>query len=953
MSDPQWQSSVGYFGSQMIGSSSQTRQILGTNQPRPLLLSPDKRISDSITQNRVKLQIPIGLVDPRNKKYGVRAVMPRPKQATQWSLYALRERERENIRRSRKVSQNFIDKNMAPRKSNRPRYIPSPPDAAKSLENTKNHQNPRLIPRKNQEDAKLNLNSPISQSSRQSSPTSSDGSIPDFPIPSIIGPARRSLRVSSPPSAHRAISSFYSRPSVIPPRNEEHYSSRTSSYHTYASSAALPSTFRGSAEIPMPKLTPKSLTSSNSMSSDWKLSKIEVAREYSLQNINNVGMAVTSNSDIELSKPKSLAASTYEKNPTLSVIDHSTVGARAPILPRVSLEHDFNLRLERFKDFNYSNVEIPSISGLDQINDIKTDESGNAMRLLINKNNADFVPETDFQKKKSNTFRNYRDATNSSKEENSQSYKTDFPDVIRRVPKSIVQIDGGKKFKYIALNDNSHGIYAQRNLNSREQDKNNVSQLTRLEYYENQNYLNDEKSLSSSFKFPKPARKYDRYCGLSSINFAILIFLIIAIIVTATFLPLFFFVFHKQRMSSGVKALEFCATNKISRCQNGGSSFLLEDKTCACICTNGFTGNTCSTSVDSSVCSSIMFAGQRALIGSSVKRLIVDAQKNFSVPLNAGLILARFNAASLSCLAENALVTFNGKSFREGDADDSPIRSLRPGISNITKILSNNRRPPFTGYLNNNIETSLIVEPLDNSEDSDDPEDSDYSENADYSEDADYSSSRSLESTTTIFVTITPTLIPPMTSSSLSEKSTTTVTVTITPSTTPFVPAPSISYGFNRTTSRISPVSSQQPSITHTSFIPPPISTSSSSASSSPPAYGTLPPSVYVANEIILDFARVVTLFVLQETDLNEAINTQISFQKIFSKNFLTYPTLRNLTLSKTSNKITVDLLYSTVDLGDGAGIIGSTIVNLNNTNNHFYTINQLQGRYNTITNDH
>ncbi|POS83378.1 hypothetical protein EPUL_006173 [Erysiphe pulchra] len=909
MSDSPWQPSSRSPGTLTIGSSSKARQILGTTQPRPYLLSPDKTILDTNVQNRVKLKVPIGLVDQRNKKYVVNTEFIRQKQPKQWSLIAIRERERENNRRYQEQSKISMGINVAPRKPNRPRYIPSPADTAKLNEKTPKHKKLRSSSARQIEDAIFDLNPPNAQFPCISSSESSNGSIPEFPVPSNIGPAQRSLHVSSSPANKRVISSFYSRPSMMSHVNDEFYSSRTSSYHTYASSAALPSTFRGSVE--MPKINRKlgSHTSSSSKSIDSKTSRIEIAREYSLMNINNVGMALTSNSDIELSKPKSIAT-TYIGP---SRVEFNSEAARSQSLSNFNPKHNLNSRSERSKDIKYSNLKFPSTLEPDPANKLKANDFEYANPSSTNSNNADlFDPVTGVQRISRSPSNFYQDFeiykttpqnSSATKQIDPQMSVTSLPDLIRRASRFIAQIDRGKELeKRALLNNNYNGTYTKKDIfYEQEREINNCSPTVHLEDGVNQDFLGDEKSLSLGFKFPKPAHKRNRCCGLPVITFVVLLFMLVVIIAAAILIPLFF-VFHKQSMVSRSKDLELCATTKTSRCQNGGSSYLLDDDTCACICTNNFTDKTCTTSVDSSVCSSILFSGQRALIGSSVERLIEVAKKNFNVPLNTGLILAHFNTESLSCLAENALVTFNGKSFREDDTHYKQTQMLSTGILKKSELLSNDRYASNIENLLSNMESRSID---------------------DYPDNFSNSPISSLDSTTTVFVTITPNVIPSITPtiSSSEDSSTTTVTVTI----TPLVPTPSISYGPSQTTTPESTVPNTSPSVTSSAY-------SSSSIYSTPSATSTPLPPINVANEVTLDFARVVTLFVLQKTDLTQAINTQTLLQKVFDHKFLSYSSARNLTLSKTSNIITVDLLHLSVDLGDGAGIFGGTVATSNNT---------------------
>lgn len=100
-------------------------------------------------------------------------------------------------------------------------------------------------------------------------------------------------------------------------------------------------------------------------------------------------------------------------------------------------------------------------------------------------------------------------------------------------------------------------------------------------------------------------------------------------------------------------------------CQNGGIAIPNADQSCNCICINGFTGRTC-TDNDANGCTSTTIANtaNNATVGSGIPRLVAGANKNFNIPLDATRILSVFSNLSLSCAAENALITFNGLAAR-------------------------------------------------------------------------------------------------------------------------------------------------------------------------------------------------------------------------------------------------------------------------------------------------
>ena len=109
-------------------------------------------------------------------------------------------------------------------------------------------------------------------------------------------------------------------------------------------------------------------------------------------------------------------------------------------------------------------------------------------------------------------------------------------------------------------------------------------------------------------------------------------------------------------------------------CQNGGVAILNADRSCNCVCINGFTGRTCATEGDAG-CTTTTIAGtaNNATVGSGIPRLIESAENQFSIPLDATRILSLFSSLSLSCTAENALITFNGLASRSVARDSIPI----------------------------------------------------------------------------------------------------------------------------------------------------------------------------------------------------------------------------------------------------------------------------------------
>ncbi|KAL2065877.1 hypothetical protein VTL71DRAFT_3547 [Oculimacula yallundae] len=169
----------------------------------------------------------------------------------------------------------------------------------------------------------------------------------------------------------------------------------------------------------------------------------------------------------------------------------------------------------------------------------------------------------------------------------------------------------------------------------------------------------------------KKEKKPRRCCGLPCWGFLLVLFILLIIIAAAVVVPLELLVLNKPASSKPVVTPETCQAPAVTACQNGGTA-IVDNGACACICTNGFTGSTCTTA-NATGCTTVTMPGSsftNVTLGQSISRLIQGGPANYSIPLSEVTILARFNSANLSCATENALVTFQGRSDRKGAADD-------------------------------------------------------------------------------------------------------------------------------------------------------------------------------------------------------------------------------------------------------------------------------------------
>jgi hypothetical protein len=191
----------------------------------------------------------------------------------------------------------------------------------------------------------------------------------------------------------------------------------------------------------------------------------------------------------------------------------------------------------------------------------------------------------------------------------------------------------------------------------------------------------------------KPRR---RCCGMPLWTFITLLIVLLVVIAAAVVIPVFLIVIPNQNKGANTSAAQetqgsnnggnnnMSNTNApaaplptsgpgegngqcdgIITCQNGGVAILNSDRSCNCICINGFTGKTC-TNDDATGCTTTSIAGtaNNATMGSGIPRLIEETAPKFNVPLDATRVLSLFSQLSLSCAAENALITFNGLASR-------------------------------------------------------------------------------------------------------------------------------------------------------------------------------------------------------------------------------------------------------------------------------------------------
>jgi hypothetical protein len=153
-----------------------------------------------------------------------------------------------------------------------------------------------------------------------------------------------------------------------------------------------------------------------------------------------------------------------------------------------------------------------------------------------------------------------------------------------------------------------------------------------------------------------------RCCGLPTWAFLLVLLIILIVIAAAVVVPIELLVVHKKKpsQSAAQAQLQQCQSDSNTECKNGGSS-IIAGGSCSCICINGFTGSTCSVGGTTGCTSTSIDGLSDATLGYSIPRLLSGAESNFSIPIVPSIVLGRLNSGSLSCVSENALVTFNGQ----------------------------------------------------------------------------------------------------------------------------------------------------------------------------------------------------------------------------------------------------------------------------------------------------
>ncbi|KAI2627226.1 hypothetical protein GGS21DRAFT_259370 [Xylaria nigripes] len=492
---------------------------------------------------------------------------------------------------------------------------------------------------------------PTPQFSRPSTLSSLD-SIPDFhqPISSPNTPntpPRRSVNLGPPPSSRRGASSFYSNASSVTPIPEE--GSRVKSHSIPTSSAAIPEDF-GSL-FPSSNVDPYTdeMMADDSMLSD-DADDSHLVRSASMGKRGRPSLVTTRSVD---KSPSMRQQPSPEDTQDLAYAD----GAGAN-----------NGSSSSSTQYTVKDV---GASGLTTNTMLSAFENASATDLSM-------VPRMESQSRQSRlsgTRRPPRLDMDAIKAAEARGSLTSLPDLIRRATRLASIMEKGKRpasrLDGLDFPDEIYGRDAEKN-HIYELDGRQSSLSDMLAAFPPPASRHSMRHSHGSWPLPrmlaKKGEQHDRSatskirrrcCGLPIWGFLLLLLIAVSIIIAAVVVPVELLVVNKK---NDPQRAQTCVTQL--PCANGGTS-VLSQGVCSCICPSDFTGTDCTTATTQG-CTTIALhtedtAGtHNVTIGQAIPRLVLNAQSNFSVPLDTASIVSKLSSARLSCTAENALVTFEG-----------------------------------------------------------------------------------------------------------------------------------------------------------------------------------------------------------------------------------------------------------------------------------------------------
>jgi hypothetical protein len=539
------------------------------------------------------------------------------------------------------------------------------------------------------------------------------GSIPDFPIPSAqLPPMRRPQQIGPPPSARRGPSSYYSQFSYVSPIYEE---AERASVRSFASSNVMPSTVPdfyledGEGETPSDEeeeagggLNGRPSTDHNDQSSLVRQASLGKRSKPILTTIRGAESSRVEGSPATRSQVPSLQSPPQMLTPKASqpriressvLFDNSSPSSEELSINFGDLQNKEYLYAEGSPTNSISprtprSPINPRDSRVDQI--FGGLERGGAMDPATAKEVRQSTRGT--LADRIGTKRPPRLNVDAVREAEARGSMTSLPDLIRRATRLAANLDRGKTASRLGWDWINTGEDEKQSRSNNRKSGGGLSGILsafpppgqtpttlRTQWPSN---TGSDRSLNPRRKHgaQSPAAKNGRRCcGMPLWGFLFVVFIILLLVAAAVVLPVVLIVLPNQRATSstsdpGAVANAQCATK--NPCSNGGSSVLEQDGSCACLCTNGFTGPQCKTAGDGG-CTTIAAGGAKsASVGNQLPALFEAAAKNYSIPLSETRLLALFSSTGMTCASENALVTVSGSSSSKRSMPDTDIGKI-------------------------------------------------------------------------------------------------------------------------------------------------------------------------------------------------------------------------------------------------------------------------------------
>ncbi|MCJ1248638.1 hypothetical protein MMC30_005856 [Trapelia coarctata] len=574
-----------------------------------------------------------------------------------------------------------------------------------------------------------------SLSSSRPSTSSSTATIPDFPAPlQVPQQTRRGANLGPPPSSRRGASSYYSQSSYVTPIPEEAAESIKNGHGSFASSHVMPTNW--------PDGAPASFLAGedeDDEDEDGRSSRgtdhdesATLVRSASLGKRHKASLTTIRSPDLTEREGTNRAVNGNNSSKP-SLVSRAAVAAGTPgvaSVPGLAISRDSESDFEK-DDFSTHTAFVAPLTPSDgYVTDVggsdphtsKHSPGGTPIDPMvrqilgglekggaINPGTSPPItsPAVSYKSPKS-PKRPQRLDLDAAKEAESRGSLTSLPELIRRATRVATNLDRGKTASRLGLFDmlngsDAKGVKGDRSL-SQVSHSGSLTDMLASFPPPGLNTASTNTSRRPLSRWPSPFATNDglgmqsysdlkaevnpqkpgrRCCGIPLWAFVTLMIVLFVLIAAAIIIPVALIVIPRQNAQSGTTMAATCQTS--SSCANGGTSIVVGSG-CGCVCSNGFSGPSCGQPADAG-CTTMNINSNspnssysNATVGSSIPRLLSAAQSNYSIPLNSTLLLSQFSATNLSCSAENALISFNGKTQRRRDdhgAQYDPFQTLK------------------------------------------------------------------------------------------------------------------------------------------------------------------------------------------------------------------------------------------------------------------------------------